>query len=33
MNAALVVIFFFLAFALFLGIMARRGQDLSLIHI
>jgi len=30
MNAALVVIFFFLAFALFLGIMARRGQDMDM---
>lgn len=30
MNAALVVIFAFLALALFLGLMARRGQDMDL---
>lgn len=30
MNVALIVIFFFLAFALFLGIRARRGQDMDL---
>lgn len=30
MNVALVVIFAFLAFALFLGIRARRGQDMDL---
>ena len=30
MNAALIVIFLFLALALFLGIMARRGQDMDL---
>ena len=30
MNLALIVIFFFLAVALFLGILARRGQDMNL---